>query len=300
MSPPLPEILRRFQERGRSLRLAGLSVFTLDTGPAERDEALLLLHGFPTSAYDWHLVLPRLSAAHRVILVDLPGHGLSDKPARYSYSLHEQADVVCLALRALGAASAHVVAHDLGTSVACELAARRERGLLPFSLRSLCLMNGSVHIELCQPTLSQRLLRSPAGGLLARLGSERVFRAQLRRILARPVPEEELALMWALLAHNEGRARLPQIIGYMEERWRFWERWIGALRRLDVPALVLWGQEDPVAVPAIADLLASEIPGAASVRLPGVGHYPQIEAPDAVADALLAFHLGTPQRGPSP
>lgn len=283
---------QRFRERGRVHDIGGLRVFVLDTGPAGAEDALLCLHGFPSSALDFHRLLPLLEGGRRVVLLDLPGYGFSDKPADYSYSLHEQADVVLAVLRALGLRRVDLLAHDMGTSVACELCARRERGLLPVTLRSLALTNGSVHIELAQLTPSQKVLRTPLGPLFARLSTRRLFLAQLRRILGRPVPDEDLEDMWALLQHKDGRLRLPALISYVAERHRFWHRWIGALRRLDLPAIIIWGDKDPVAVPAIAAHLAEDIPGARLQWLRGVGHYPQLEAPDAVAAALLPFLAG--------
>src|SRR5687768_8323934 len=167
------------------LRVSGIGVFVVDEG--EGPEANVVLHGFPTSSSDWRAVVPALAAVRRTVLLDFPGYGLSEKPDEYGYSIFEQCDVVLEVLRELGVARAHVIAHDMGTSVACEMVARRERGLLPVTLRSLALSNGSVHIELSHLTPSQKVLLTPAGPLLARLGSERLFRAQMRRILAREV-----------------------------------------------------------------------------------------------------------------
>lgn len=285
----LSAMARRFFDRGQFLDVAGMKIFVFDSGPSDRPAARLLLHGFPSSSLDFHHIVPMLSAEHRVVLIDLPGFGFSDKPQAYSYSLHEQADVVLLVLRRLGVQRVQVVAHDMGTSVACELVARRERGLLPVSLQSLTLMNGSVHIELAQLTPAQQILRSPLGPYFARLSRRVVFMLQLRRILGKRVPDEDLSDMWELLQHNNGQLRLPQSIYYIAERTRFWQRWIGALRHLDVPTLVLWGNRDPVAVPAIAQQLAEEIPGARLQWLDGIGHYPQLEAPANVAAALGSF-----------
>jgi len=283
----LPESVRAWETRGDRTVLAGLDVFFVDTGPADTGEATLVLHGFPTSSHDWHRVLPLLVSPpgrRRVVLPDLPGFGLSDKPERYSYSLFEQTDLVQMLLRERGVRSAHVVAHDMGTSVACELMARRERGLLTFDARSLLLMNGSVHIELSRLTPSQRLLRTRVGALFARVGSERIFRVQMGRILGRPLSDADYEAMWAQLLYRDGKLRMPAIIDYLDERWRFWDRWIGALERLhDLPTHVLWGPLDTVAVPAIAEQLAAEIPDTRLERLEGLGHYPMLE--DAVATA---------------
>lgn len=285
----LPPSVRTWLERGRFLRLAGLEVFVVDTGATSDTVPLVVLHGFPTSSHDFHRVLPQLADNRRVVLLDFPGFGLSEKPPEYSYSLHEQADLVQLLVRKLGLRRAHLLAHDMGTSIACELLARRERGLLDLELRSVVLMNGSVHIELAQLTPSQRILRTPLGKLFVRLSSKRVFRAQMQRIVTVPLSDEDIDAMWAQLDYRDGVSRLPSSISYVQERHRFWHRWIPPLTRLDLPAMVLWGIDDPVAVIAIAHKLASEIPGSRLVRLDGVGHYPTLEAPERVATLVNEF-----------
>lgn len=288
MTHSLAPLIENWRDGGRFIELAGLDVFAVDTAPGQGRRAVLLLHGFPSSSLDWRPILPALTG-RRVIALDLPGFGLSEKPADYSYSLLEQADVVVLLLRALGVSEIDIVAHDMGTSVATELCARHERGLLGVTPKSMLLMNGSVHIELARLTPSQKLLRSPLSGVFSRLASHRLFIAQLRRILGQPVADQELDAMWALIRHHDGHLRLPQTIAYVDERRRFARRWIGALRRLDLPTHVLWGREDPVAVAAIAERLAAEIPGARLEWLSGLGHYPQLEDPTATGAAIRQF-----------
>ena len=289
----LPPLVEAWRARGSMVTLPGaLRVFTVEAGAKQAERTILVLHGFPTSSSDWAPVLPQLAAEHRVLLFDFPGYGLSDKPSDYGYSLFEQADVVVQLARRWGVERAHVVAHDMGTSVATELLARRERGLLPFGIDSLVLTNGSVYADMAQLTPAQKILLSPAGDLFSRVASERVFRLQMGRILSRPVADEELAAMWAQLRYLDGSRRMPAIIEYYRERTRFAARWHGALRRLDVRTLVLWAAEDPVAVLAIGERLAREIPGAEKRILEGVGHYPMLEDPDRVARAILEHVAG--------
>ena len=283
--------LEAWQRRGELRRVFGHQVFTLTHGDGPADP-LLVLHGFPSSSLDFHLAIDELAAGRRVILHDHLGFGLSDKPPAYSYSLLEQAEVALELWRSLGVTRGHLLAHDYGTSVATEILARRERGLSPVEISGLTLCNGSVHIELAQLTPSQRLLRNHvAGPLFARLARPSVFKAQLRRILGRPdaVSDEELDAMWAGIERAGGRRRLPAIASYMDERTRFRDRWIAPLGRLDIPAHVLWGRRDPVAVPAIAERLAAEIPGATLTWLDDLGHYPMLEAPARWARAARAF-----------
>jgi pimeloyl-ACP methyl ester carboxylesterase len=272
------------------LSVGGLEVFCVDQGAGS--ETLLLLHGFPTSSYDWSRVWNALAAHRRVVACDLPGFGFSAKPADYSYSLLEQADVVELVLRELGVRRAHVVAHDMGTSVATELLARRAAGLLHFEIDRLVLMNGSVHAELAHLTPAQKLLRRPwLGPLFARVASATTYRLQLRRILGRKeaLSDRDLDEQFALIRLDNGHLRLPAIIGYYAERTRFRRRWIGALEELDLPAMILWGRLDPVAVPAIAEALARETPGAELVWMEDLGHYPQLEDPGRVVAELERF-----------
>jgi pimeloyl-ACP methyl ester carboxylesterase len=262
---------------------------TAGEGPAP---PLLVLHGFPSSSRDFASALPLLAADRRVVVHDHLGFGFSAKPARYSYSLLEQAEVALALWRSLGITRGHLLAHDYGTSVATELLARRERGLCPVELASVTLCNGSVHLDLAHLTPSQQLLRVPhLGALFARLAQKRVFVAQLRRILGDPhsVPDAELDAMWEGMIRDGGRDRLPALAGYMAERTRFAARWIGALEKLDLPTHVLWGRRDPVAVPAIAEQLAREIPGAELTWLKDLGHYPMLEEPTRWAEAARSF-----------
>lgn len=282
--------LSAWLERGRHHNVCGRRVFVLDV-PAQKPTPgrapLFVLHGFPTSSYDWHLALPELSKTRRVVLFDLPGSGFSDKPARYSYSLFEQADVVAALLDRLGLVRPHLVAHDLGVCLASELLARRQRKLLNTELASLTLMSCGMYEDLARVTTSQKVLLTPLGPALAGLGVGTVFKMQIRRVFARPIAEEEISAMWEQLAFLEGNKRLPQIAAYLRERARFEDRWISALRTSEgVPVHLLWGDRDPTSVVEIGERLADEIPGAKLVRLAQVGHYPQLEAPGEVCAAI--------------
>jgi pimeloyl-ACP methyl ester carboxylesterase len=292
----LPDIAKAWRERGRIDFLGGLDVFSVDSGCPDADSAVLFLHGFPSSSFDWHQVFDAMGPSVRVIAPDFPGFGFSAKPVEYSYSLMDQTDRVLMLLARRGISNVRIIAHDMGTSVACELLARREMRLLPISIKSLMLMNGSLFIEQARLTLSQRLLRSPLAGVYAHLASETLFRWQLRRILAGPVDDAELVAMWALMTAGDGIRRLPATIRYVSERYRYYQRWTGPLARLDLPVSILWGKRDPVAVSAIAIRLAETIPGARLEFMDDLGHYPQLEDPARVATAIRKF-LGVSDTG---
>jgi pimeloyl-ACP methyl ester carboxylesterase len=279
-----------WHSRGREIHVPDGRIFVVEIGDKpEKDDRtpVLVLHGFPTSSWDFADAAPLLG--RRVVLFDFLGFGYSDKPHDAGYSLFEQADVVIEVARACGLRRVHLWSHDMGTSVATELLARRERRLLPFEIASLVLMNGSVHVDMASPTVGQRLLMSPLGPAFARASRRSVFVAQMRRVFSRAPSTETLERMWDLVARCDGALRLPAIIRYMEERVRFRRRWIGALERTDLPVLVAWGAKDPVAKMAIGERLVRETPSADMVSWDDLGHYPQVEDPACVAEAVAAF-----------
>lgn len=286
----LTPALESWLSGGQTVRLDGVDLFyrTQDHAAPEHPW-LVCFHGFPTSSWDWHELLPALEQRHRVLLFDFPGYGLSGKPADRDYSLKRQLDCAERLLEHLGIDSFHLLAHDMGNSVACELLRRREEGGYPFTLQSLTLLNGGIYMDLHRPLPTQRLLRTPLiGALTARLSSWRVFKLQYPRVYAEPgrFDESHYRSQWALMLHNGGRRVLHRIAGYMRERTRMGEQWTGPLHRLELPLRVVWGRQDPIAVFAIAEQLVANNPRAVLTVLDGVGHYPQLEAPERVAAAL--------------
>ena len=283
-----------WRARGEELVLPEGRIFTVDLAAEDAQDRtpLLVLHGFPSSSWDFADSAALLAKKRRVVLFDFLGFGLSDKPDDAGYSLFEQAEIAIAVAKKAKLGKVHIWAHDMGTSVATELMALRERGRLPFEVQSLTLMNGSVHVEMASLTAGQHLLRSPGGDVFARLSGRRIFTAQMKRIFAKPVSDEAIEGMWSLLERADGRRRLPKTIRYIEERTRFRRRWIGALERLDIPTRIAWGVKDPVALLSIGERLAKETPGAELLRWDDLGHYPQMEDPARVASDLGRFVEG--------
>lgn len=274
---------------GEMRQVGAHRVFVVDTGGDK--PVLAVLHGYPTSSYDYWRVLPALSRDHRVIVHDHIGFGFSDKPRNYSYSLLEQADHAIVLWQQLGVTEAHVLGHDYGTSVATELIARRNLGVEPIEFKSLTLTNGSMHIEMAHLRLIQRALKTPKlGDLIAKLASERVFRRNIRNVFADKsfLDDAEIHDMYEMMMGEGGRAVAPAIIRYIDERWKFWHRWIGGLRAItDLPVHIVWAELDPVAVVQMAHVLHDEIPTSDLRLLPGVGHFPMVEAAEAWSEAVL-------------
>jgi pimeloyl-ACP methyl ester carboxylesterase len=250
---------------------------------------LLLLHGFPSSSYDFRGLLdahPRNAA----LMLDFLGFGLSEKPTDHVYTLGWQADAAEEFVRRAGSPPTFIVAHDMGTSVATELLARALRDELTIDLQGAMLFNGSIILARASLTRAQKALRSPLGPLFSRLSNERAFRAQFARLFSseHPLSAEEAADQWSLIAFNGGRTLAHRTIYYLGERERYADRWHGAFRDWPGRLSLTWGLKDPVATTSVLDGLRELRPGVPVHELPALGHYPQLEDPAALAVALAA------------
>jgi len=282
--------LDAWQAAGRFIGYRGHRIFVSDSGPRDA-EVLLLIHGFPTASWDWEAVWPSLVARYRVLALDLIGFGFSDKPQEYDYSLVDQASLCEHFLRGEGIDSYHVLAHDYGDSVAQELLARQaDVGHGP-RLLSVAFLNGGLFPETHRPVLLQKLLLSPLGPLVSRLTSRARLAANMRAIFgaATPPDDELIDGFWRLLNQAQGPRIMHKLIRYMVERRQQRERWVGALRQTTIPLALVDGAADPISGAHMARRYQELVPAADIALLDGIGHYPQVEAPEAVLAAYAAF-----------
>jgi pimeloyl-ACP methyl ester carboxylesterase len=249
---------------------------------------LVLLHGFPSSSFDWRGML-EVAEANPVLAFDFLGFGLSEKPREHTYTLGWQADLTeDLVRRHLGGGPVFVVAHDMGTSVATELLARDIEGSLDIQIAGAVLFNGSIVLERATLTRSQKLLRGPLGPIASALANERMFRREFGALFSptHPLTDAEAEDQWALITREGGRRIGHKSIHYLDERVQYADRWHGAVRDWEGPLSLCWGLHDPVATVSVLDALLELRPDVPVDRLPELGHYPQIEDPVAIAGCV--------------
>jgi len=287
---PVEQMVREWEAVGRTFDVDGRSVWFLDA-PAlhgERDEPLLVLHGFPSCSFDWRLVLDDLRAHRRVIAPDFLGFGLSDKPD-LRYSMRLQADVVEAVARQLELRSVALLTHDMGDTVGGELLARDLEGTLPFDITRRVLTNGSIYIGMAHLSTGQELLLS-----LEDAPTELVVADGYKAGLAATfspkssVAAEELDAQWLFAERNGGNRMLPRTIRYIEDRRAEERRFTGAIEAHASPLSVVWGADDPIAIVAMTDELLRARPGTPVTVLDDVGHYPMIESPARFAEAVTS------------
>ena len=285
-----------WKSKGEFITVNDRKLFVIDTSSFFSSdnkiptETMVILHGYPTSSYDYYKVLPELSKHYRVIIHDHLGFGFSDKPLDYSCSLLDQADVALQLWQQLGVKKTHLLAHDYGTSVATEIIARNNNHELTIEIEKLTLCNGSMHIELSQLRTIQKLLKNKwLGKYVAKLTTYAIFSKNLRNVYfdKTKVSNNELKDMWMQLEYNDGRKVIHKLSQYINERYTYWNRWIGALKETNLQTNIVWAKNDPVAVPAIARLIATEISNNKLFWIENTGHFPMLENPDEWLNCIL-------------
>ncbi|WP_075342688.1 alpha/beta fold hydrolase [Tenacibaculum agarivorans] len=279
----------QWKQQGKFINIFDNQVFVIDKGKTNK-KTMVILHGYPTSSFDYYKVLDTLTKEYRVIIHDHLGFGFSDKPKNYSYSLIEQADIALALWKKLDITEFTLLAHDYGTSVATEIIARHHMKQIDVNINELILCNGSMHIELSQLRLIQKLLKNKMTGKhVAKLTNEFIFSKNIRNVYfdKNKVTNEELKDMWQQLIYNDGKAVIHKLSNYINERYYFWYRWIGALKETEIKTKIVWPKNDPVAVYAMAELLTQEIKNNTLYTLENSGHFPMLENPKEWSDLVL-------------
>ncbi len=287
------DAIARWESLGTYRTLLGHRLFTIDAPPTSTltTTPLLIIHGFPTSSFDYHLILDALRVGRRVLLLDMLGFGLSAKPDLH-YTVALQVDLICAFLDEIGIDEVSLLTHDLGDTVGGELLARVLEGSTHLSVSRRVLTNGSIYIEMAHLNDGQKLLLSLDDEILPEefAPTAEALCASLASTLSphHSVDPSELADHAALIARHEGQRVLPRTIRYIEERRANEARFTGAIEAHPSPLTIVWGADDPIAVVAMSARLHQARPDARLTVLDQVGHYPMVEAPQRFVATVLA------------
>jgi pimeloyl-ACP methyl ester carboxylesterase len=292
--------LDRWRSQGRVFDFLGFDVFyRVDGRPLGEGPHLLLIHGYPFNSYDWAPLWPALTERFCVIAPDMLGMGFSAKPTVHRYTVAEHADVHEALLADLGVRSAHVLAHDLGDSVGQELLARKhfgEQAYGSWDIESITWLNGGLFHEAYTPRLMQKLMSgTPLGALMSPLQgsplSRRLLESTINEMFG-PNTKPSRALMdtfHEILEYHDGKRVLHSVGRFLDDRAVHRNRWVRAMRETTVSMRLIDGPVDPNSGAHMARRYAEVIPDADVVMLADdIGHWPQLEAPDAVLEHLLA------------
>jgi len=290
-SPPFSEATQRWMDSGRRIAVDAHKVFVYENGEGPN---VLMIHGFPTSCYDWREIIDILKEGFRCIAFDFLGFGLSDKPEAFSYSLFQQTDMIEGLAEHLNIEEAHVISHDMGTSAHTELLARQQEGRLRFKILSSTFLNGSMIKDMATLTDFQRMLEDPQQlekAIQFCTNMSQLYLPSLKKLMKKPnaISNTDAVVMKEILSYQQGNLRIPNVYAYVRERYLHKERWLGTLRSAQTPVQFVWATGDPVANRDMGKALAAMVPQARYTEVEGIGHFIPIEAPETVAAAFRSF-----------
>jgi pimeloyl-ACP methyl ester carboxylesterase len=289
--------LEHWRSQGQWFDQLGYEVFYRREGAGP---VLLLMHGYPFNSFDWQAVWPSLRERFSLIAPDMLGMGFSAKPVTYHYSVHDHADMHEALLDHLGVSECHILAHDLGDSVAQELLSRYEERppeRRPYDIRSITWLNGGLFVETYRPRLIQTLtVKTPLGGLFAKyprvfLG-DAVLRPAINEVFGPHTKpsDEQWRRFSEILDYNDGRRVAHKVGRFNIDRFHHRNRWVRAMRRTGLPMRFIDGPADPNSGRHMAARYTELIPEPDVVLLgDAIGHWPQIEDPDGVLSHFLGF-----------
>ena len=262
-----------------------------------RGTPIVLIHCYTCSMSWWDDLAPLLGRDHRVIRVDLLGHGGSDKPSA-GYSIDDQATVVAEALAKLGVANATVVGHSLGGSLVTALAQRS-----PQLASRVVIIDQTPEDGFENESLAQRLSYWPVVGQAAdrllRITPKSMVRDQYEDAFAPGYdisrgfdnpdqPVDDLRAM-TYTAYKDTYDAEKDFVAEspLDER----------LATARLPAMVIFGAQDQLYdAQAAVDRYRQNVPGVQTHLIPGAGHSPNVERPNLVAPLILSW--AAPPRGP--
>jgi pimeloyl-ACP methyl ester carboxylesterase len=263
----------------RRARVSGGEIAFLEMGDPD-DPAVLLLHGFPGSSYAWRRFAPLLSPWMHVIAPDLLGCGDSDQPVDADLSVLAQAGYARELLDHLAIERFAVVGHAHGGGIA----------------QLLALDRGVETMILLDP-IAFDAWPSETFGELQRSAPEAPSASLVRAVIStgfdlgmghRPrLTEADLDEYCRPFSGDGGPAAFVRFVRAMDGEGLAESE--PALRALEVPALLLWGEDDPFIPVTVAERLADALPMSSLAVLPGCSHFLMEDAPETIAPLMFEY-----------
>jgi pimeloyl-ACP methyl ester carboxylesterase len=239
---------------------------------------VILLHGFGACAYTWRFLIPPLAAANRVFTIDLKGHGFSDKPEDGRYAVSDQAGMVAAFIRDRHLEDVVLIGNSMGGAVAL-MTYFQLRKETPAPIKALVLIDSAGYPQKLPWFI--RMARWPwLSALGSKLLSPRFLTGMALRkcFYNREKITDEAIDTYAYYGGLPGAAEAVRQTAMQIVPANMADM-IAQYKTVQVPTLIIWGQEDQVVPLEVGRNFKRDIPAAELVILPRCGHIPQEEEP---------------------
>lgn len=265
-------------------RIDSLDISYVEAGDTNQSEAVIMLHGFPTSSYLWRNIMPDVSIMHRVIAIDLPGYGESSKALDVSYSLNFYTQILERFFGELNINKVHLVVHDLGGPIGMHWAVRHKQ-----SIKSLIFMNTIIYskigwgVILFTAAIKLPLLRDY-------VSSNSGIKFAMRLGTLNSLSDADLEKYTESFADKVSKKALIKSAGNISIKGL--KEIEEGISSFDVPTLIIYGEDDRI-LPTIertVKMIKADLPQAKVVSIPDCGHFLQEDCPEVIKEHLLDFY----------
>lgn len=270
----------------------GVRVHYTDEGNRE-GRTLILVHGFAASTHAWRPWMQRLSADHRLIAIDLPGHGLSETPPGYRATLEGNAALVDALANETGVRRFVLAGNSMGGAVSLAYAMAHGERLDGLVLVDAAGWPGEDGKRSGGPPFFVALFNNPVGHWFIKLFDPRLFAEGGLKdaYLDARLVTEELVRRYIDMAMGVGHRDV--LLTQQSQPAKPWTP--ETFRRLNIPTLVMAGEQDRLIPADDARAIAAAIPGAKLAIYPQGGHLPMEQLPDETVRDLRLFLATLPR-----
>jgi pimeloyl-ACP methyl ester carboxylesterase len=269
--------------RARSITVRGIGSPVIEAGPVDAPEAVVFVHGNPGSSTDWTALVGAAGELGRAVAFDMPGFGKASKPRDLPYHVGSYAEFLQGALSELGIDRVHLVVHDFGGPFGLLWGLQHAE-----AWASVVLINIGVMPGYTWHTMARRWRTPVLGELIQAATSRSAWRRAMRKANPKGLPDEFVEKMYDDYDRATRRAVLKLYRATPDPGDVATA--IGAeIRKLRMPALVVWGAKDPFIGVEYAERQREFFDVKDVVILPDSGHWPFQDDPDRVAQAVVPF-----------
>ncbi|KAI0770343.1 alpha/beta hydrolase fold protein [Fomes fomentarius] len=276
----------------------GIQVFYREAYPASTTVTtvlpiVLLLHGFPSSSFQYRDLIPILAQKYRVIAPDLPGYGFTDVPGdrKYEYTFESYTNTMAAFVDALNIKKFSLYVFDYGAPTGFRLALQR-----PDAITAIISQNGNAYVKGFGEAFwadVKRAWADPSPDSLAKLeGITSLEAIKWQYVTGAPntsaIPPETYYLDYYLMTRpGNAQIQLDLILNY-KTNVALYPEFHKYFRERRTPVLAIWGKNDQIFVPAGAEAFSEDNPNAV-VKFVDAGHFALESAFGEIGEAILQF-----------